>query len=154
MHLIIPKQIYGSKYGATCHSISLLLCSTHALSHRPPFKKLTFFTKKIYTFLKHTILVTVYITLGLFSYSFGLIHLIMYFLADVGTNQVCGACCSAQMDHKPVSISSEKQKTDIKEFTVLIYTVVLVLLLTIWWVEKKTTETYIFRDKIFFTKIV
>ena len=63
MHLIIPKQIYGSKYGTTCHSISLLLCSTHALSHRPPFKKLTFFHRKKYIFLKYAILVTVY-TLG------------------------------------------------------------------------------------------
>ena len=51
MHLIIPKQIYGSKYGTTCHSISLLLCSTHALSHRPPFKKLTFFSQKKYMYI-------------------------------------------------------------------------------------------------------
>ena len=144
MHLIIPKQIYGSKYGTTCHSISLLLCSTHALSHRPPFKKLTFFHKKVYRYFLNIPFLSQYIRT---KYKLLAKFLVWYIITSwlVWAQIKCA-----------VHVTQLKRTINLfqSEFTILIYTVVLVLLLTIWWVEKKTTETYIFRDKIFFTKIV
>ena len=149
MHLIIPKQIYGSKYGTTCHSISLLLCSTHALSHRPPFKKLTFFHKNIYIFLKHTILITVY-TLGLWAFSsllvFGLIHVITSWLVHVAQPKLMPKRTSFNQFRKTKKLALRVYCPNIYcGFKIAADNMV---------GRKKTTETYIFRDKIFFTKIV
>ena len=146
MHLIIPKQIYGSKYGTTCHSISLLLCSTHALSHRPPFKKLTFFHKKIYIFLKHTILVTVYI-LGL--------HISFQLLFLSNTLLLPGWCevHVAQPKRTINQFQSVQKKAGIKTLLSNIYCGFSIAADNM--VGRKKIPRHIFSEtKIFFTKIV